>query len=41
MIGPRNCIGMELALTELKLVAVMLYRRFEIREAWEPWDKLQ
>lgn len=37
-IGPRNCIGMELALIELKLVLVLTARSFEIEEAWEEWD---
>ncbi|RYP36410.1 hypothetical protein DL767_003373 [Monosporascus sp. MG133] len=40
-IGPRNCIGMELALTELKLVSVLTARVLEIREAWDEWDQKQ
>ena len=36
--GPRKCIGQELAMTELRLVAVLLARRFDIEEAWEAWD---
>ncbi|KAI0388392.1 cytochrome P450 [Xylariaceae sp. FL0594] len=40
-IGPRNCIGMELAMTEMKLVLVLMVRTFEIREAWKEWDELQ
>lgn len=36
--GPRNCIGQELAMTELRLVTVLLARRFDIEEAWEAWD---
>jgi cytochrome P450 len=39
--GPRNCIGMELALVELRLVAVLLARRFDIEEAWDEWDALK
>lgn len=38
-IGPRNCIGMELALIELRIVAVLVARRFDIEEAWEDWDR--
>jgi cytochrome P450 len=37
--GPRNCIGMELALTQLKLVAIFTARTFQIEQAWEKWDK--
>ncbi|RYP05752.1 hypothetical protein DL765_009741 [Monosporascus sp. GIB2] len=37
-VGPRHCIGMELALTQLKLVAVLIVRSFDIEEAWEEWD---
>ncbi|KAI0862078.1 vera protein [Xylaria cubensis] len=40
-IGPRNCIGMELALIELRIVSVLVARRFDIEEAWDKWDDLQ
>ncbi|KAI8626167.1 vera protein [Xylariaceae sp. FL1651] len=40
-IGPRNCIGMELALIELRIVSVLVARRFDIEEAWDEWDRLQ
>ncbi|KAI0206650.1 vera protein [Astrocystis sublimbata] len=40
-IGPRNCIGLELALIELRIVAVLVARRFDIEEAWDKWDTLQ
>ncbi|KAI1636114.1 vera protein [Biscogniauxia mediterranea] len=36
--GPRSCIGMELALTELRLVAVLTARSLDVEEAWEDWD---
>lgn len=39
--GPRNCIGLELALVELRLVAVMVARKFDIEEAWDKWDAKQ
>ncbi|KAJ1324741.1 sterigmatocystin biosynthesis cytochrome P450 monooxygenase [Microdochium nivale] len=38
--GPRQCIGKELAMHELKLTAAMVMRRFDVREAWEEWDQL-
>ncbi|KAI0433127.1 vera protein [Xylaria sp. FL1042] len=37
-VGPRNCIGMELALIELRIVAVLTARRFDVEEAWDKWD---
>ncbi|KAI0861707.1 vera protein [Xylaria cubensis] len=37
--GPRNCIGMELALTQLKLVIIFTVRTFDIQQAWKAWDK--
>lgn len=37
-IGPRNCIGMELAMIELRIVSVLTARRFDIEEAWDKWD---
>ncbi|KXJ90740.1 cytochrome P450 [Microdochium bolleyi] len=40
-IGPRNCIGMELAMVELRLVSVLTARLFDIEEDWEEWDRLQ
>ncbi|KAI0017090.1 vera protein [Xylariomycetidae sp. FL0641] len=38
-LGPRSCIGVELALMELRLVAVLVARQFDIEEAWEEWDR--
>jgi len=37
--GPRRCIGMELAMTEMKLACALVMRKFDVREAWEAWDK--
>jgi cytochrome P450 len=37
--GPRNCIGQELAMMELRLVLVLLARDIDIECAWEEWDE--
>ena len=39
--GPRNCIGQELALLELKLVMVMTLREFNITASYDAWDHVQ
>lgn len=39
--GPRNCIGLELAMVEIKLVAALVCREFDVQEAWEKWDLKQ
>ena len=36
--GPRNCIGQELAMVEMKVIMVMATRRFNIRLAYEDLD---
>ncbi|KAI0423485.1 vera protein [Xylaria sp. FL1042] len=38
--GPRNCIGMELALAQLRLVCVLVARSLDIKEAWDEWDEI-
>lgn len=38
--GPRNCIGQELAMLELKLVLVMTTRTFEFKTVYDEWDQL-
>lgn len=38
--GPRNCIGQELAMLELKVVLVMTVREFDIVTVYEEWDQL-
>ena len=37
--GPRNCIGQELALLELKLVLILTAREFVIRSVYDEWDQ--
>lgn len=38
--GPRNCIGQELAMIEMKVILVMTVRRFELTLAYEKLDIL-
>jgi cytochrome P450 len=40
MLGPRNCIGQTLALTELRVALVMTVREFDVRPAYGEWDAL-
>ncbi|KAM0269408.1 hypothetical protein ACHAQH_009769 [Verticillium albo-atrum] len=37
-LGPRHCIGQELALMELKLVVALVVREMDVECAWEKWD---
>lgn len=37
--GPMSCIGMELAMVELKMALVLTVREVEIVTALEDWDK--
>lgn len=37
--GPRNCIGQELAMMEMKIVMVMTLRRFHFKPAYEETDR--
>lgn len=36
--GPRNCIGQELAMLELKIVLIMTAREFDIKTVYDEWD---
>ncbi|KAI8301234.1 hypothetical protein K4K61_009067 [Colletotrichum sp. SAR11_59] len=36
--GPRDCIGQEIAWVEIKLVAALIIRKFDVEEAWDEWD---
>jgi len=40
-LGPRNCIGQELALSELKVVLALVARELDIDCAWDKWDIVQ
>ena len=37
--GPRNCIGQELAMMEMKVILVMAARRFDIKPVYEELDR--
>lgn len=37
--GPRNCIGMELAMTEIKIILALTIRSFDIIDAYEEFDQ--
>ncbi|TEA14431.1 Cytochrome P450 monooxygenase aflN [Colletotrichum sidae] len=39
--GPRDCIGQEIALVDLKLVAALIIRKFDAEEAWDEWDAIR
>ena len=36
--GPRNCIGQELAMLEMKVIVAMTAREFYIQSAYDEWD---
>jgi cytochrome P450 len=38
--GPRSCIGQELALLEMKIILALMIRDFEMRAAYEEWDRM-
>lgn len=39
-IGPRACIGIELAMAELKIVLALTARDFDVKEAFDEWDSV-
>ena len=39
--GPRNCIGQELSMLEIKIVMVMTLREFNIKSCYEEWDQVR
>lgn len=40
-LGPRRCIGQELAIVVLKLELVFTVRAFDIEMAWDEWDSVR
>ena len=36
--GPRNCIGQEVAIAELKVILALTVREFHIEDAYKEWD---
>jgi cytochrome P450 len=39
--GPRNCIGQDVAMTEIKLMLALTVREFDIRDAYEEYDSMK
>ena len=39
--GPRSCIGQELALTEIKIMLVLIVREFFISDVYHEWDAMK
>lgn len=39
--GPRNCIGQELALTEIKLILALTIREFDVNDAYGEFDEMK
>lgn len=39
--GPRNCMGQDVAMLQLKVVLVLTSRRFKVTPAYEEWDRLE
>ena len=38
--GPRNCIAQGMVMLELKMVLAMTIRQFDVKPAYEEWDRL-
>ena len=39
--GPRNCIGQELAMLEIRLVLALTVREFRVESAYGEWDRMR
>jgi cytochrome P450 len=40
-VGPRTCIGLPLTMAEIKIVLLLAVRAFDIKPAYEEWDRVQ
>ncbi|KAL8732667.1 MAG: hypothetical protein Q9166_002643 [cf. Caloplaca sp. 2 TL-2023] len=38
--GPRNCLGQELAMLEVKVVLILVCRDYDVQSAYDEWDLL-
>lgn len=38
--GPRNCLGQELAMLEVKAVLILTCREFDVTPAYDEWDRM-
>ncbi|KAL8329951.1 hypothetical protein RB597_005310 [Gaeumannomyces tritici] len=38
--GPRNCVGQHLAMTELRLATALVVRELDVECAWDEWDEM-
>ena len=41
MLGPRNCIGQELALLETRIILALVVRSFDFQPAYDSLDELK
>ncbi|KLU87003.1 hypothetical protein MAPG_06009 [Magnaporthiopsis poae ATCC 64411] len=39
-LGPRNCVGQLLAMTELRLATALVVRELDVECAWDEWDEM-
>lgn len=37
--GPRNCVGQELAMLEIRVVLALTVREFDFSDAYAEWDR--
>ncbi|KAI9884809.1 MAG: hypothetical protein M1823_003398 [Watsoniomyces obsoletus] len=40
-LGPRNCIGKELAMLEVKMIMALTLRELDVKGAYEEWDRMK
>ncbi len=40
-LGPRNCIGKELAMIEVKMIMALTLRELDVQGAYEEWDRMK